>query len=297
MVMEIIVNGVLLGAAYCLMTTGFALLISVGKVFDLTYGIYYLLSAYSIVGCVKLFEPHTGFLAALIIGILVGITASSILASFVHWQLIGPLRGQTFSIFIITVMFALCMQESLIYTWGAENIHVPLFARGMSQIFGVDVMNQKILILIVTVSIVLSLWIFLGKTKLGLALRSVAESQLASRIVGIRLSKIYFLTGVLGGALGAISGAFLCSIYVANPYAWMEIITIPFFIVIIAGMGNIWACIPAAMIAGLIEVSSGFLIPQGVFLGRPILLTIMIFFILLKPNGLFGVRGWEDESE
>ena len=289
----IIVYGVMLGAAYCLMTTGFALLISIGKVFDLAYGSYYIIAPYILIASLSIFGPQIGFIGASIIGVVF----AAAVALFVHWQLIRPLRGHTFSIFIITAMFALCVQEVLTYIWGSKSIHVPLLLDGAVDIFGAIVMEQSIIVFIATIVIMLGLWIFISKTKSGLALRSAAESTEASRIVGIKLTRIYLLTGAVGAALGGLAGILLSSMYLASPFIWLDALIIAFFVVIFAGLGNIWAIIPAALIAALIETSSGFLLPHGVFLGRTILLTLMLIFIVAKPDGLFGVRGWVEEEE
>lgn len=289
--MDIIINGLLLGAAFAMMGLGFALLFGVGKVFDLTYGTYYALVPYLTVALGPFFYFKFGLGMAFILGIILTI----IFALFLHHFLINPIRTKPMNIFILTLAVAIIVQELFIAIWGSSDINIPSVWPGTSNILGVLVLNQKIAILIVSVIMIICLWLFLTKTKAGLAIRVVAEKPQVAEFVGIKVSRIYLLTAVVGALVSGISGYFMCSIYSANPLSWLEALNTGFVVIIMAGLGNIWGVVPAGILMGIIETIIAFSFPQGAYMKRPVVLIILILLLVFRPHGLFGVKGWAEE--
>lgn len=291
--MDIIVNGILLGMAFSMMGMGFALLFGVGKVFDLAYGSYYTLAPYLTVAIVPLFYFRFGTIPAFI----VALTAVALIGYMIHRFLINPIRDKPMNIFIMTIALAMLIQEAMVAVWGSEDIYVPNVWGGTTMIFGVMVLNQKMAIMIVSLLVIFSLWFFLTKTKTGLALRVVAEKPEVARIVGINLKKMYILIALIGSVISGISGFFMCSLYSATPFVWVEVMTVGFLVIVMAGLGNIWGVIPAGLIMGFIETSIAFSFPQGAYLKRPAVLIILILLLTFRPSGLFGVKGWVEEEK
>jgi len=290
--MDIIINGILLGTAFALMGLGFALLFGVGKVFDLAYGSYYSLVPYIAVGLSPYFYFNFGLGASFIIGLL----AVIVFAYCLHRFLINPIRKKPMNIFIMTLALAVVVQELMIAIWGSTDVNIPVVWPGVTVIWGVMVLNQKIAIMIVAIAMITLLWLFLTKTKTGVAVRIVAERPAVAQIVGININRIYLLTAIIGSLVSGISGYFMCSIYSANPLSWIEALTTGFVVIIMAGLGNIWGVIPAGLLMGLIETLIAFSFPQGAYMKRPAVLVILILLLIFRPHGLFGVKGWVEEE-
>ena len=290
--MDILVNGILLGSGYAMMGIGFALLFGVAKVFDLTYGSYYILAPYLVVGAFPFLIPYIGLGGTLILSLAI----VGAIGYLIHWALITPLRDQHMSVFILTISLALAIQEIMVAIWSSQPINIPSLWSGITEILGVPVLNQKLAILGVSSLVIVLLWVLLTKLKPGIAIRVVAEKPEAGRIVGIRIKRIYGFTAFIGAVIAGISGFFMCALYSANPHTWTEAMTLGFIVIILGGLGNIWAVLPAGLIIGFVETFVAFSSPQGAFLKRPVVLIILILLLTFRPSGLFGVKGWEEES-
>lgn len=290
--MDIIVNGILLGVAFAMMGLGFALLFGVGKVFDLTYGSYYAMVPYFAVALGPFFYFKFGIGLAFILGLILTV----LFAYCLHRFLINPIRMKPMNVFILTLAVAIIVQELFIAIWGSSDVNIPSVWPGTTNIFGVLVLNQKVAILIVSAIMIALLWVFLTKTKAGLAIRVVAEKPSVAEFVGIKVHRIYLLTAAVGAIVSGISGYFMCSIYSASPLSWLEALNTGFVVIIMAGLGNIWGVIPAGIIMGLIETIIAFSFPQGAYMKRPVVLVILILLLAFRPHGLFGVKGWVEEE-
>lgn len=291
--LDIIINGILLGAAFSMMGMGFALLFGVGKVFDLAYGSYYTIVPYLAVTLSPFFYSKFGPGLAFLIALL----AVAVLGYLLHRFLINPIRSKPMNIFIMTIAIAIVVQEVMVAIWGSSDINIPLVLRGTTNILGVMVLNQKIAILAVSLTTIFLLWLFLTKTKTGLAIRVVAERPAVARIVGIKINNIYAVTAIVGSVIAGVSGFFMCSLYSANPFSWNEVMTVGFLVTVMAGLGNMWGVIPAGLIMGIIETLVAFSFPQGAYMKRPVVLIILILLLIFRPHGLFGVKGWVEEEK
>ena len=133
------------------------------------------------------------------------------------------------------------------------------------------------------------LWFLLMKTKLGLAIRSMAEDREIANLMGMNESRLAMITLGISVALAGFTGAVLAPLTVLNPYMWMEPLIMMMAVVVLGGLGSIKGSVVAAFILGFAEAAVVFLIPQGAFLKGSVALTIMILVLLMRPEGLFGI--------
>ena len=290
--MDILVNGVLLGLGYCLIAVGMALILGVAKVFDLTYAIYYTIAPYSALVLIRTLGPITPVWLIFI----VSVGASVVFALMTHSFLILPIQKQHVVVLVSTIAVCLVVQELLVFKAGSEPIHLPATLRGSANILGVWVTNQKLLVGGVTVCILVMLWVFLTKTRLGLAIRVTAEQPEAMKMAGGKTRMIYLFTAILASIVASIGGLLLSPIYPPHPYEWLDLLIIALAVMVLGGLGNIWGCLPAALILGISEVAVAIYVPFGGIIKRTVGLIIILLILVLRPTGLFGVKGWEEES-
>ncbi len=139
-----------------------------------------------------------------------------------------------------------------------------------------------------------AVWFLLMKTRLGLAIRSMAEDREVANLMGMNESRLAMITLGISVALAGLTGAVLAPLTVLNPYMWMEPLIIMMAVVVLGGLGSIKGSFVAAFILGFTESLVVFLIPKGAFLKGSVALTIMILVLLIRPEGLFGVA-FEEE--
>jgi branched-chain amino acid transport system permease protein len=76
----------------------------------------------------------------------------------------------------------------------------------------------------------------------------------------------------------------------------LDLLIIALAVMVLGGLGNIWGCLPAALILGISEVAVAIYVPFGGIIKRTVGLIIILLILVLRPTGLFGVKGWEEES-
>jgi branched-chain amino acid transport system permease protein len=286
--LEIIINGLLVSAIYCLVSYGLALLVGIGLVCDCGFGCYIVLAPYIMTQVMAFAGPQFG----LIWGIIIGLAAVGIIGYLFHRFLISPLRPDTFAIMMMTIGIALAIQEIMIMVWGTSNINVPSLMDGITEILGVTVLNQQLLGAGIAVAVLILMTLFVHKTKFGIAMRAVSENPIAGAIVGVENRRIYELIGVSGAVIAGLAGIILTPVTGASPYAWLALGLIPWAVITVGGWGKLWTIVPAALIIGFAEVVTAFSMPGGAYLKRTIALGIMLLIIIFRPTGIAGLRGW-----
>ncbi|MGA2463001.1 MAG: branched-chain amino acid ABC transporter permease [Thermodesulfobacteriota bacterium] len=289
--MDIIVNGVLLGLGYCLITSGIALILGVAKIFDLVYSGYYLITAYLLF---LLFYSKLSLPLWLIF--LIGVGVAIILALLNHKFLILPIRKKPTAVMVLTIAICMIIQELLIIVGGPEAIHVPAVLKGTSSLFGVLVTKQKLLVGGVTIGLIGLLWLFFSRTRLGLAIRATAEQPEAMQLAGGNIRRMCLWAAILSAILAAIGALLIGPIYPPHPYAWLDLLIIAFAVMVLGGLGNLWGCVPAALILGVSEVAFAVYVPYGGIIKRSVGLIIIFMVLVFRPIGLFGTKGWEEEE-
>jgi branched-chain amino acid transport system permease protein len=290
--MDILVNGVLLGLGYCLIAVGMALILGVAKVFDLAYPIYYTIATY----IALLLLETVGRGAPLWLVFIISIAAATAFAILNHNFLILPIRNQHVVVLVSTIAAGLVVQEVLIFSAGSEPIHLPTIASGASAVLGVWVTKQKLLVGAVTIAIMAALWIMLAMTRIGLAIRITAEQPEAMEMAGGNIKMIFLFSAIVASIVASIGGLLLAPIYPPQPFEWLDLLIIAFAVMVLGGLGNIWACLPAGLILGISEVAVAVYVPFGGIIKRTVGLMIIFLILVLRPVGLFGVRGWEEEG-
>lgn len=287
--MDILVNGLLLGSGYCLIAIGMALILGVAKVFDLVYAEYYTIPVY-------IFSTFLFSWALFPIWIVfsIAIIGAIILALLNYEFFVLPIRKNPTAVMILSLSLCMVIQELLIFKEGSEPIYMPAMINGASNLFGVLVTNQKILVGAVAFTIILFLWLFFSKTRLGLAIRAAAEQPEAMLLVGGNIRRIFLLAAILSAIVAAISGLLIAPIYPLHPYAWLDVLIIAFAVMVLGGLGNLWGCVPAALILGISEVAFAIYVPYGGIIKRSIGLIIIFIILIFRPTGLFGIKGWEE---
>jgi branched-chain amino acid transport system permease protein len=152
--------------------------------------------------------------------------------------------------------------------------------------FGLQITLERLLAIIIAFLLVTLLYLFIQRTKVGRAMRAVAEDREAAQAVGVNISRIHLLTFAIGCALAASAGSVTGAIFFVSPImGWAPAIK-SFVVVILGGFGNITGAILASFILGIFEsLGSGYI---SYAYKDAYAFVILLFAFLLKPEGLLG---------
>jgi branched-chain amino acid transport system permease protein len=286
--MNIIISGLITGSMLALLSIGFSLIFGVARIVNIAHTAFYMVAAY----CIYYLAVRTGLNPLL--SMLIAVAAVTLLGLIVYKFLIDPIREHEGAVLIATIALAMVFQEIVLLTFTGDYLTVDFLITGFFTVAGVKIFYQQLLTFGVVLLTLGALWFLLMKTKLGLAIRSMAEDREVANLMGMNESCLAMIALGISVALAGFTGAVLAPLTVLNPYMWMEPLIIMMAVVVLGGLGSIKGSFVAAFILGFTEAIVVFLIPQGAFLKGSVALTIMILVLLIRPEGLFGVA-FEEE--
>ena len=287
---NIIVYGLVSSGVYALLAVGFSLIFGVARIVNLSHTAFYMLAAYLI------YSLSSAAGINLYLSIIIAIVAVIVVGIFSYKFLIARVRQHEATTLIVTIAIAVIIQEAILKGFGGQPRGVPKLISGSVNIFGVTVLNQQLLTLGVVVLLLLATWFFLMRTKSGVAIRATAQDRDVANLMGINVPRIEMLVMAMSVGLAAIAGALVAPLSVLTPGMWAHPLVMILAVVILGGLGSIQGSLIGALILGFAETLVVFLAPSGAFLKTSVALTIMLIVILIRPEGLFGIKFEEERG-
>ena len=278
--LQIIIQGLLLSGLYALIAMGFMLIFSIGRVLNLAYG------AYLMVGGYIYFWLSQQLGMPQIIGIAGAVVAGVVMGLLKHRLIVKPLKGDHVAVEISTLILAVVIQAAVVLVFGdASKILLPIVP-GVMRISGATVTYNILVATIISWCIIIALFVFVGRTYIGRAMKAVSMDEKGAAISGIDPDRVNLITWGISGGMGAIGGVFFASYTQLSPTMWVAPLIISVAIVIVGGIGSIIGTLIVAHIIGFMEVFVvAVLAPElrGVFT-----MLLIILVLVLRPQGLFG---------
>jgi branched-chain amino acid transport system permease protein len=284
---NILVIGLLNGCVYALLAAGFSLLFSVARIINLAYTAYWMIAAYFFYIVITVAGIHPAIAAP------VSVLAIIALSLFFQRVIIDPIKGAVISVMILTLAIGMFLQKIVSLVQNVfEGVHyqiVPNLIEGSTSILGVGVTYQYLLSLFVVLFVLIGLWLFLSRTKFGVAIRATSEDKQVAGLMGINEKFVMTLVTAISVGVAAIAGVVVSPLYTLEPWMWLQHLFVLMAVVIFGGMGSMKGSIIAAFIIAFIETSVILLLPTGGYLRSSIVMLVMIVVLLVRPRGLFGV--------
>ncbi|MGZ8425478.1 MAG: branched-chain amino acid ABC transporter permease [Candidatus Binatia bacterium] len=280
------VNAISLGGVYALFALGFTLIFGVLNVVNLAHGAIFMLGAYTALQAVVLFK----FPLALAMGAAIVVTGT---AGWLLDRLIfAPLRARQaphLAPMIATIGLGISLNSTIQGIFGAENLRFPVhgLAAESLQFGGLQVTWLEIqIILLAFVLMAVLLW-WLKHTRMGCALRALAESRKAAALLGIDVEGLFRVTSVIAALLGGVAGV-LIALYTnaVFPQMGQPMLHKGIAVVILGGMGDIRGALLGGFFLGCAEVFSVAYI--GSTMRDAVAFGLLFAILLLRPEGLFG---------
>lgn len=284
LVLQVVVNGVLLGGFYALVTLGLNLIFGVMDVTNFAHGDMIMLAAYFSYWAAELFgiDPVAFIPLNAAIMFLIGL-------AFYRAALKPVLKAPAYNQIALTFGFSIFLQSLALILWTSDmrQIEVP-YASRVLQLGPVSLGLGKLIAFTVALGFTLGFLVFLSRTKLGGAMRSVSQDPMAASLMGIDVDRIYLLTSGIASLLAGVAGSLVTLNLYINPFIGGELTLKAFGVVILGGMGSYFGMIVASMVLGLAEAFVGAFIPQGGSLAPGIAFAVIVIVLALRPKGLFG---------
>jgi len=283
MSLQIIINGLAVGSVYALIATGFSLIFNILKFSNFSHGALMTLSAF--IGYFFAVKTKSSLIPVIIVSMLSGGLIAYI-GELIAFRKITLRSTSPFYYFVSSITLG-TLYEGIVTIWVGPNFYnYPRFFQSMVVKVGNFVISKADLIMFISSCLALAiLVIFIQKTRLGRALRSVSFDRSTAGLMGINVFGIIQLAFFISGALAGLSGVFLGINYTLYPQLG-NLVVKGFIASVIGGLGSIFGAVVGAILLGLTEtllinfVGSGYA-PVFSFL-------IMLAFLLIRPQGIAG---------
>ena len=268
---------------YALLAIGFSLIFGVARIVNIAHTAFYMLAAYCFYALLT--QAGLGFAASALISIA-GVTALSLVC---YLLVIEPVREHESAVLIATIALGLIFQELMLRAYGGNYLGVPSTIEGTARFLGVSVPYQRLLILLVAALMLAATWFFLYRTRTGLAIRATANDLEVANLMGMNVRRVAMTTVAFSVALAAIAGVVVTPVTPVHPQMWLEPLVTMLAIVVLGGIGSLKGSLIGALIIAYVEAITVFALPAGAYLKGAVALLIMVFVLLARPEGLFGV--------
>ena len=281
---QLLINGLIAGAIYALVASGFALIYSVCKFAHFAHGAMVAFSGYFL----YFFFSKLGF--DFYLSVILSILGAVILGWLINEFVYKPLRLRKASnvILLIASFALLILFESLILIlFGADvkTIGFIKITKGL-EFCGAIITPLQIVIIIVSVILFILLFLLMKKTKIGKAMRAVADNKDVAEVVGISAEKIYTWAFIIGSAIAGIAGVLVGLEQNLEPTMGTNLIIKGFTASVIGGIDSVPGAILGSFFLGLAENFGIWFLPSGY--KDAIAFLILFIFLIFRPRGILG---------
>jgi len=287
---EVLIGGLLSGVMYSLVALGFVLIYKASGVFNFAQGSLVFFAALTFVG---LTEHGLSFAGALVVTLIVMILAGLLIERLV----LRPLVNQPqISLFMATIGLSFFIEGLAQLAWGANVRGLDIGIQDepitrISDALGINISQFDLAAAGIAAVLVTALGLFFSRTRIGRALRAVADDHQAALAVGIPLQQIWAIVWAVAGFVALVAGL-LWGARNGVQFALTFVALKALPVLILGGFDSIPGAIVGGLIIGatekLAEVYLGPYVGGGIEGWFPYVLALM--FLLVRPEGLFGEK-------
>ncbi|REJ08632.1 branched-chain amino acid ABC transporter permease [Halobacillus trueperi] len=288
--MQMLVSGIVVGSIYALVALGFVLIYKASDALNLANGEFVLIGSYI---CLTL-------VTALKLPFLVALAATlgvcGVLGLLVERVVLRPLlNAPTISVIMATIGLGNLLAGLVHMVWGHQTRVYPNLFPNTPVTFG-EVLITPVYLwsFIIVMALLLAFTIFFKFSKMGVAMRAVADDLQAAASMGINVKRVFAITWAIACIVAAVGGVLLGNINGVN--ATMSVIGLTVLpVVILGGLDSIPGAIVGGFIIGILQsMAGGYIDPLvGGGLKEVFPFIIVILILMIKPYGLFGKGGME----
>jgi branched-chain amino acid transport system permease protein len=282
LLVEQIVNGLLVGSYYILLSLGLSLIFSLGGVVNLAHGAFYALGAYF----AWEIERRAGFFGAMALSpggvALIGIAIERLALRRLYSK--DPMLGLLF-----TFGLALTAEQTIRMVWGTTGLPfaLPDALRGQLILGDFIYSYYRLFMLAVAAAAVGGCWWLLNRTAFGMIVRAGTRDPDMVRALGINLRPTLTAVFALGVALAGLAGVLSAPLAGVQPAMGTEILTATFVVVVIGGLGSFWGVVIAGLLVGAVRGVTVYFYPPA---AEASMYLLMVLILLFRPRGLMGEK-------
>ncbi len=295
-----IINGVVQGSVYALVALGYTMVYGILGLINFAHGEVVMMGAMiSLSALTALIGMGLSPLLALPLSLVLAIAVCMLLGYGIERIAYRPLRhAPRLAPLITAIGVSIVLQNLAMMIWGRDYHSFPqLFVNQAHQMGGAIINDIQLFIVIAAVCVMAGLMFVVHRTRLGRAMRAVAENQHAAQLMGVNVNRVVSITFMIGSALAALAGMMVSANYgLAHYYMGFLLGLKAFTAAVLGGIGNLRGAMLGGLLLGLIEsLGAGYIGDiTGGFMGSQyqdvFAFMVLIAVLLFRPSGLLGER-------
>lgn len=288
--LQMLINGIVVGSIYGLVALGFVLIYRASGALNLANGEFVLFGPY--ICLVLMTALNVPFLVAFIGTLII----SAILGLVVERLVIRQLQNApTISVIMATLGLSSLLAGAVHIIWGhTTRTFPPVFPQTPLNLGGIIVTPVYLWSFIIVMILLIVFSLFFKFSKIGLAMRAVADDRQAALSMGMSVKFVLAVTWMIAAMVAGIGGILLGNINGVNPtMSAIGLTVLP--VVILGGLDSVIGAIIGGFLIGIVQnLAGGYLDPLvGGGLKDVVPFIVVLLILMLKPHGLFGSRGIE----
>jgi branched-chain amino acid transport system permease protein len=283
-VAQAVVNGLLIGGIYALVSIGVTLIFGVVKIVNFAQGEFVMIGMYISFFLATRFgiDPLMSLAVSMPVLFVVGVLLQKFLISRVLALGDMPQIFLTFALSLLLLNAAL-----LLFTANYRTVQTP-YTEAAVHFWALYVPVAKLIAFVVAMVLSGLLWVFLHATDLGKAMRAAAQNRDVAMLMGINPDRVFCVAVGVALALAGAAGSLLMPFYPAYPLVGQVFVLMAFVAVVLGTLGNVTGALLASLMMGVAE-SLGIQF-VGADSGLIVVFLMLLLTLALRPSGLFG--GW-----
>jgi branched-chain amino acid transport system permease protein len=284
LLLQVLINGILLGGLYGIMALGMSLIWGVMNIVNIAHGALIMLGAYVTFWLFTLWgwDPFVSLPLTLAVLFVYGYCLQRFLLNMI-------VRAQLFLTLLITFGVEVVMVNLARIAWSSDLRQVtPAYAGTHFTVHGLTVPYVRLWVFAATIVLSVAFLLLLEKTRLGRAIRATSEELRAARLTGIPVAHIYAVTFGLGAALAGAAGGLWGMLFPITPVMGGALTLKSFVVAVLGGLGTMMGAIVGGLVLGLAESFTATYI--GPTYPNAISFGLLVLILIFRPTGLLGRR-------
>lgn len=285
---QLLINGLLLGGAYAIISISLTLIFGVVRVVNFAHGELLMVGLYA----TWLITSHTG-LHPYVTVVPVAILLFAIGALMQRFVIQPLLTAEPHIQIFATVGVSTALLNLALMVFGADVRTVEAkVGTDAFQVGPISIVTGQLVTFVVAILVAVGVYLFLQRTFTGRGFRALAQNRSAAALMGVNVNKAYVLVFGLGATLLGLAATLLAVQYPVFPTVGQYFVLTAFVVVVLGGLGSLPGAVVGSLFIGLIDSIAGYYV--GSDLKEVVYFVIFLVILTLRPTGLFGLgRGSE----
>lgn len=277
---QTIINGLMLGMTYVLVSSGLTLVFGVMRTFNFAHGELYMLGGF--LGYFFLEMLGINFFLAVVLTMVGMFLFGWLIEKFTF----RPLRGKMISSMILSLGLSTLFSGGVLLLFTEEDLSVRSAFTGVIRIGNTFLPTERLVVILLCFLIMASMFFFLKRFRIGRAMRAVATDPEAAVLQGISIDKISSLSFATASALAGAAGIITLPLFKVHASAGLPVIITSMIVVVLGGMGSVPGSVAGGLILGFVNAFAITYI--GGTIGGIFAFILIMGVIIIRPKGLMG---------